>query len=124
MPQLTFRGTFYLAYRDPLEIIGRHAATGEALDFGCGTGRSTRFLESLGFDVTGVDLSEEMIGQARWIDPDGDYRLITDGDFSEFEASRFDLMLAAFTFDNIPTLDHKTRLFSELAALLNVMGES
>ena len=65
--QLEFPGTYYLAYRDLPEIIGHHINGRKALDFGCGTGRSTRFLKELGFDVIGVDISEEMITIAKEI---------------------------------------------------------
>ncbi len=74
---LEFANTYYLAYRD-LPAILSNSVTGErALDFGCGTGRSTRFLEKLGFHVTGVDISEPMLRIARATDPSGDYRLVS-----------------------------------------------
>jgi hypothetical protein len=40
-----FANTYFLAYRDLLAIIAEHVTGKRALDFGCGTGRSTRFLE-------------------------------------------------------------------------------
>jgi hypothetical protein len=46
---LEFPGTYYLAYRDVPAILREHVIGGNALDFGCGTGRSTRFLCNLGF---------------------------------------------------------------------------
>lgn len=52
---LEFPGTYYLAYRDLPGIFARHANGRKALDFGCGTGRSTRFLRRCGFDVTGLE---------------------------------------------------------------------
>ncbi len=39
-------------------------------DFGCGPGQTTRYLKSLGMDISGLDLSEQMIVQARAISPD------------------------------------------------------
>ena len=39
---------------------------------------------------------------ARAIDPSGDYRLINDGDFGPLDGGRFDVVLSAFTFDNVP----------------------
>lgn len=38
---------------------------GPVLDAGCGTGRLTRAIAAAGLDVTGFDLSAEMLGWAR-----------------------------------------------------------
>lgn len=121
--RLEFPGTYYLAYRDLPEIIARHVMGTRAVDFGCGAGRSSRFLRKLGFDVVGVDVSEEMIRKARSLDPDGDYRLIGDGDFSELSPESWDLVLSAFTFDNVPTTNGKVRLLTGIARLLNAAGK-
>ncbi len=121
--KLEFPGTYYLAYRDLPEIIFKHVKGRKAVDFGCGTGRSTRFLQKLGFDTVGIDIAEDMINQARQIDPDGDYRLIKDGDFSQFDQGAYDLILSAFTFDNIPTMKGKVELFEKLGDLLKSEGK-
>ena len=63
--KLEFPDTYYLAYRDLPEIIYGFVQGGKAMDFGCGTGRSTGFLQKLGFDATGVDISEDMIKLAK-----------------------------------------------------------
>ena len=120
--KLEFPGTYYLAYRDLPEIIGQHVRGRKAIDFGCGTGRSTRFLRELGFEAVGVDIAEDMIKKAREIDPRGDYRLMADGSLSEFEDDTLDLVLSVFTFDNIPSTDQKVRLFGELGRLLREHG--
>ena len=39
-------------------------------DFGCGPGQTTKYLNDLGIEVSGLDLSEKMIEQARTIYPD------------------------------------------------------
>jgi ubiquinone/menaquinone biosynthesis C-methylase UbiE len=120
--QLAFPSTYYLAYRDLPEIISNHVKGTTALDFGCGTGRSTRFLRRLGFTTTGVDISEEMLDKAREIDPLGDYRLIDDGDFRQFKRNAYDLVLSAFTFDNIPTIESKSMVLREFGNLLKSEG--
>jgi glycine/sarcosine N-methyltransferase len=43
------------------------------LDLGCGSGEHTRFLKSLGFEVTGVDASLSQLEAARTADPEGLY---------------------------------------------------
>jgi SAM-dependent methyltransferase len=116
--KLEYPGTYYLAFRDIPEIIARHVTGRRALDFGCGTGRSTRFLASLGFEVIGADISEDMLTLARGRDPRGDYRLMADGSLAGLPRGGFDLILSAFTFDNIPTMERKVALFTELRELL------
>jgi SAM-dependent methyltransferase len=121
--KLEFANTYYLAYRDLPAIIREHVSGAQAIDFGCGTGRSTRFIRQLGFDVTGVDIAPEMIAKARELDPRGDYRLTENDDFSQLPQDTYDLVLSVFTFDNIPGLDAKVRLFRDLGALLNASGK-
>jgi ubiquinone/menaquinone biosynthesis C-methylase UbiE len=120
--KLEFPGTYYLAYRDLPEIIRKYVRGRKAIDFGCGAGRSTRFLKRLGFDVVGVDISEDMLKKARELDPEGDYRLSEDGDLSQFKDGAYDLVFSAFTFDNIPTMGKKVKNFKELGRLLNGEG--
>jgi SAM-dependent methyltransferase len=121
--QLGFANTYYLAYRDLPEIIHQYVTGTRAIDFGCGAGRSSRFVRQLGFEVTGVDIAPEMIAQARELDPEGDYRLIPNDDLSGFPAARYDLVLSVFTFDNIPGFEMKVRLFHDLGRLLNEAGK-
>lgn len=120
--KLEFPGTYYLAYRDLPEIIFDHVTGKKAIDFGCGTGRSTRFLQKLGFDTIGIDISADMIKKARQIDPNGDYRLVMDGDLSQLEAAGIDLVLSVFTFDNIPTMQKKVKICRAIGGLLNNEG--
>ena len=121
--QLEFPGTYYLAYRDLPAIIAEHVTGKRALDFGCGAGRSTRFLRALGFHATGVDISESMIRQAQERDPKGDYHMIADDGMVPLREHAFDLVLSAFTFDNIPTAEKKASLFRALHKLLTAHGK-
>ncbi|MFN8177524.1 MAG: class I SAM-dependent methyltransferase [bacterium] len=121
--RLEFPGTYYLAYRDLPEILSRHVKGKRALDFGCGTGRSTRFLKALGFDGVGVDIAEEMLRLARERDPSGDYRLVREGGVRSLGLEPFDLVTAIFTFDNVPTAERKIALFEELGDVLAKDGK-
>ena len=48
------------------ETLKKHGiADGPVLDLGCGTGKMTRLLKERGYDMIGVDLSEEMLSIAR-----------------------------------------------------------
>ena len=120
--KLDFSNTYYLAFRDLPEIYSAHARGTAALDFGCGAGRSTRFLRGLGFETIGVDISAEMVAKAREIDPRGNYRVVPGDDMSALPRESFSLIQSAFTFDNIPGMDTKVRLFSDLRDLLKSDG--
>jgi SAM-dependent methyltransferase len=121
---LGFPGSYWLAFRDIPELIEAHrTGTGtRALDFGCGAGRSTRFLKERGFDTTGVDISASMLERARERDPEGRYLQIPDGDLSALASDGFDLILSALTFDNVPGREKREHLFQEFRRVLSPGG--
>ena len=59
-----------------------------------------------------------MLKRARELDPQGDYRLVPAGELPGLDAGSFDLILSAFTFDNIPGRESKITLFAGLRQLL------
>ncbi|OGU55643.1 MAG: hypothetical protein A2V66_10210 [Ignavibacteria bacterium RBG_13_36_8] len=121
--RLEFPGTYYLAYRDLPEIIFSHVEGRRALDFGCGTGRSTRFLRDLEFETVGVDISEGMLIKARELDPKGEYLKVEDCNLHPLADDSFDLILSVFSFDNIPTKEKKVKIFSEFKRILKQDGK-
>lgn len=118
---LEWTGTYALVQRDLPGVLRAHVTGRRALDFGCGTGRSTRLLRTCGFEVTGVDVSPSMVSRARELDPDGDYRLLPSEGLAALGAESVDLVLAAFPFDNIPATD-KVRLLRALGRQLGPHG--
>ncbi len=113
-------GTVMLAYRDIpglIQTYGRPELGRKALDFGCGAGKSSRFLQSLGFDVTGADISPAQLAHARKSDPDGDYRLISEGacPFGEPSAA---LVLSVFCFLE---MDSRSRLEAAARAVFDAL---
>lgn len=119
---LEYPGTYYLAFRDLPDLFREHVQGRDALDFGCGTGRSTRFLKGLGFQAAGIDIAEAMLREARARDPEGDYRLAPADGTPQLPPGAYDLVFAAFTFDNIPTAETKTELFRALNRALRPEG--
>lgn len=120
--ELEFPATYYLAFRDLPALIRRYVTGRRALDIGCGAGRSTRFLKQLGFDTIGADIAAEMVEHARAADAGGDYRVVTDGDLAQFADGSFDLILSAFTFDNVAPQEHKLSLLTQLRRMLTADG--
>ena len=58
-------------YKDLAQFLAKEIQSNEkvksslVLDLGCGTGKVTFLLRELGYDMTGVDISEEMLSVAR-----------------------------------------------------------
>jgi SAM-dependent methyltransferase len=118
--ELGYPGTYFLAFRDIPQLLQKHVSARRALDFGCGAGRSTRFLRDLGFDATGIDISQAMLREAASRDPHGNYVLVRHG-LHVLGQDAFDLILCAFPFDNIPARD-RVGLFRQLAERLAPAG--
>jgi SAM-dependent methyltransferase len=74
------RHIYHELERKPLdrELLQRFAAAthghGEICDVGCGPGHVARFLREAGADVFGLDLSPQMIEQARRLSPEISFR--------------------------------------------------
>lgn len=120
--RLEYPGTYHLAFRDLPGMLAKHVNGTDALDFGCGTGRSTRYLRDLGYHAVGVDIAESMLAHARALDPKGEYRLVPADAPPPLAEGAYDLVFAAFTFDNIPTSEKKAMLLKALRASLKPQG--
>lgn len=59
-----------MLYRFSQEIGGKKPVW----DFGCGPGQTTAYLKNLGVEISGLDLSEEILKQARTIYPEIHFR--------------------------------------------------
>lgn len=91
---------------------------GRALDAGCGTGRYSKFLDSLGYSVTGVDLSREMLLKAKT-----NSRKINfiQGDIIKLPLKNncMDLVISALVLTHLPDINIA---LSELARVVRVGG--
>ena len=79
------------------KAVERHldAPGATVLDLGCATGRTTRPLEDLGFDVTGLDRSRPLVSTGRELDPDLDL-LVGDARRLPFRAGSFGYVLFSY----------------------------
>lgn len=91
---------------------------GLALDVGCGEGRLSRLLSSLGHDVLGVDRSESLVREAQRADPDGRYE-VGSIDALPVEDGAATLVLCVNVLPHIVELDAAAR---ELARVLDADG--
>jgi ubiquinone/menaquinone biosynthesis C-methylase UbiE len=76
---------------------------GRALDAACGTGRHAAYLDSLGHEVLGVDISANMLAVARAKVPEGDFR---QGDVCQLPVpdQDVDLVVCALALTHVPDL--------------------
>lgn len=91
---------------------------GIALDAGCGTGRYSKFLYSLGYSVTGVDLSEEMLQKAR---TNSKQISFIRGDLNELSIKNGsnDLVISALALTHLPDIN---QALTELSRVVRIGG--
>jgi ubiquinone/menaquinone biosynthesis C-methylase UbiE len=95
------------------------------LDIGCGMGRHALALKSLGFDVTGLDLSEILLSEARRSDPEGTVVWVN-GDMRKlpFEDRTFDATVNWFTsFGYFDEFQDNVRVLEEMNRVLKQGGK-
>jgi SAM-dependent methyltransferase len=70
----------------------------------------------------GIDIAEPMLERARERDPDGSYLLVRDDAATGWPDGPFDLVLAAYPFDNIADGQHRRRLLAAIRQRLAPHG--
>lgn len=95
------------------ELVGRG---GRVADLGCGPGRTTAYLASLGLDVFGLDLSESMLAIARRENPGLRFR---QGSMLDLDIPDGTLAAAVSWYSSIHTpVDQLPSLFAEFHRVL------
>jgi ubiquinone/menaquinone biosynthesis C-methylase UbiE len=93
---------------------------GKALDIGCATGLLSHLLADIGFDVYGIDISEEMIAKARdRVNVPSDHFRVCPADEIPFEAGYFQLVTAIGVF---PYVKDYAAYIGEIARVLGKDG--
>ncbi len=112
--------TDYLAFR----TVAEHRLLRDSfvLDIGCGTGRSSRFLKALGNNVVGVDISPEMIAQARKADPKGDYHLLKPNQGLPFMDGYFQAFFSSWMLLEIGNRNDLNLIVREMARIICPSG--
>ncbi len=106
-----------------VDFLAELAGSGNALEFGIGTGRIALPLAMKGIEVHGIELSNAMI--AKLAEKTGSDRiLVTQGDFATTSCGRsFSLVYLIFnTIMNLTTQDEQVRCFQNAASHLKPGG--
>lgn len=91
-------------------------AKARVLDVGFGGGRDSRYLKRHGLDVTGIDIAERMVKEAKKRDSQGDYRVM-DFENLDFHEQRFDGIWANASLHHLP----KNRLSKVLTSMCTIL---
>lgn len=93
------------------------------LDYGCGTGVYSRFLHESGAKVTGVDVSENMIGVAKKSRPGGiAYHHITSAKMKFLEDASFDFVVSNFVLCTLSSRKELKKILDEIYRVLKPKG--
>jgi ubiquinone/menaquinone biosynthesis C-methylase UbiE len=120
------RRLFHELHQKPLdcELLDRFATQvagrGPACDIGCGPGQVARYLRDAGTEVFGLDLSSQMLEEARQLSPDISFRV---GDMLALDLPDGALsgIAAFYAIVNIP-LPSLPRVFQEMERVLQPGG--
>jgi ubiquinone/menaquinone biosynthesis C-methylase UbiE len=119
--KLEITGTGYLAFKYIPALLEKHQCGNKALDYGCGAGRSTRFLKNLGLDVEGVDVSSEMIAAAVNADDNIPYMVINSAEIPKKD-NTYDLVFCSLVLFDISTHNELEKVFNEVHRVLKNGG--
>jgi SAM-dependent methyltransferase len=115
-------GTDLLAFRTVEDRILSLKLAGRALDLGCGAGRSTRFLKSLGLEAVGVDIDKAMVAEARRRDPEGSYLAYDSSACLPCEVGAFEVLLASWVIIEIGDREQMSGFLTEAGRVLSSGG--
>jgi ubiquinone/menaquinone biosynthesis C-methylase UbiE len=115
--ELASAGPFVALRRRVARLLG--PARGRCLDLGCGTGLTIPFLQEQGWDVVGVDVSEDQLSRARERLGEDAELLVADGQELPFDDASFDAVVSLLTHTDV---DDLSRFFRELQRVLRPGG--
>ncbi len=100
------------------DFLIQRKTKGSLLDFGCGFGRVANVFDKLGFEVTGIDSSQERITKAKLDYPDINFQQYEFTDTLPFDDNSFDVI---FSNSVLQYVDHENFL-NECDRVLNKDG--
>ncbi|MEP7352220.1 MAG: class I SAM-dependent methyltransferase [Acidobacteriota bacterium] len=105
-----------------LELVDRYFQPGRVLDLGCGVGRVTIPLSTMGFEVIGVDISPAMIAAARELTATEDLSIqyeVGDALDLQFDGKTFDhVIFSNQGWMQIPGASDRLRVLREIRRVL------
>lgn len=116
-----YRRERILKILDGFDVKGK-----KILDYGCGDGFYSAYLNERGAYVVSVDISQKMIDFANYCyqkDNNGISFFLTDGTNLKFESDYFDYIISSLVLQHVVDDKILSNLFSEFSRTLNDKGE-
>jgi len=101
-------------------LIGNHNGGKQLLEIGCGTGHWSRYFGEKGFEVTGIDVSEEMIKTANRKNIPHCHFQVADAHSLSFFDNSFDIAVAITTLE---FSENPEKIISEMARCVKPKGK-
>ena len=117
----TIKGTIKYGFDALAETLGTIQAK-KVMDYGCGTGRSTKFIKELGAKVIGVDIRSDIIATAKKQYPEIEFRLIENAKIP-FPNATFDLAISTFVQLEMASINEMELVAEEIFRILKIGGE-
>ena len=115
-------GTLKIAYKALETLLTKYKIIGEkTLDFGCGSGRSTRYLKNKVSCVEGADINQDMLALAQESDPFTRYSKIENNHLSARNA-QFDFVFSSLVLFELSSLFEMQRVFKEIHRVMQFNG--
>lgn len=102
------------------EFISHVKLGSHILDAGCGSGIVARYLIDIGYQVTGIDISQKMLDLAKHRVPEATF-VVGDMTALDFEDGSFDGIVSTFAVFHVPRAEHY-RLFLDFHRILRKGG--
>lgn len=107
----------------PVAVLLEPLHAKKVLDYGCGSGNFANYLAQGGAEVTGVDVSSEMVKMAQDQGISGvTYQVIESGDLSVFKDETFDVVTTNFVLCTMASQEEIARVLKELHRVLKGGG--
>jgi len=101
-------------------LLGSHNGGKQLLEIGCGTGHWSKYFSEKGFEVTGIDVSQEMIKTANRKNIPHCHFHVSDGQNLSFFDNSFDVAAAITTLE---FSENPEKIISEMARCVKPKGK-